>query len=59
MSTLHPPLEGAGRLVLSEAKYETGWGDLSAGTARAERSPHPAALRASTRPLEGRVKKGS
>src|SRR5207245_1729456 len=40
----YPPLEVEGRLTLSEAKYETGWGDgLSASnTARVERSPHPA-----------------
>src|SRR5205807_9954877 len=41
----YPPLEGEGRLTLSEAKCETGWGDsLNWGTALGERlSPHPAA----------------
>ncbi|RXG84448.1 hypothetical protein EAS61_38870 [Bradyrhizobium zhanjiangense] len=40
----HPPLEGEGRLVLSAAKYETGWGDLSTrALLDVERpSPHPA-----------------
>ncbi|RTE90838.1 hypothetical protein D6B98_22595 [Bradyrhizobium sp. LVM 105] len=40
----YPPLEGEGRLMLSEARHETGWGDgLSAShSARVERSPHPA-----------------
>src|SRR6185295_6166766 len=42
---LHPPLEGEGRLALSAAKCETGWGDLSTPTLLdVERpSPHPAA----------------
>src|SRR5882757_4986036 len=45
MRCLHPPLEGEGRLALSEAKCETGWGDsLTPDTAHRERpSPHPAA----------------
>src|SRR5579862_7385628 len=44
-SCAYPPLEGEGRLILSVAKYETGWGDsLSTGTVQGDRpSPHPAA----------------
>jgi hypothetical protein len=47
MGGAHPPLEGEGRLTLSEAKCETGWGDLSTrALLDVERlSPHPAASR--------------
>ncbi|MEH2531404.1 5-methyltetrahydrofolate--homocysteine methyltransferase [Bradyrhizobium sp. AZCC 1614] len=66
--SFHPPLEGEGRLTLSKAKCETGWGDLSArALLDVERpSPHPAAHcmsvdpRASFArlgPLQGRVSK--
>src|SRR6266436_6723466 len=41
----YPPLEGEGRLTLSGAKCETGWGDLSTRALfeRERLSPHPAA----------------
>src|SRR6185369_6803339 len=48
VGALHPPLEGAGRLVLSAAKCETGRGDSLSTRALsdAERpSPRPAASR--------------
>jgi hypothetical protein len=57
---LHPPLEGEGRLALSEARCETGWGDLSTRTLFAMRDRHPTPPLisfASTLPLQGRVKK--
>ena len=67
-SLAYPPLEGEGRLVASEARYEPGWGDgcLNLCTVQGERlSPHPAAPAddasrrrgASTLPLQGRVSK--
>src|SRR5580704_5821572 len=60
---LHPPLEGEGRLALSEAKCETGWGDgLSARTPPETRDCHPTPpliAFASTLPLQGRVKASS
>ena len=44
---LHPPLEGEGRLILSAAKCETGWGGVNPSEAPATLSaappPHPAA----------------
>ena len=49
--SFHPPLEGEGRLTLSEAKCETGWGgnvSLCGFT--------PPRRFASTLPLEGRVR---
>ncbi len=46
---LHPPLEGEGRLALSEARCETGWGDgLSTRSQFETRDRHP------TPPLPGR-----
>ena len=58
----YPPLEGEGRLVWSEAKYETGWGDLSARALFEGRDPHPTPPLisfASTLPLQGRVRKNA
>lgn len=37
-------LEGEGRLVLSEAKYETGWGDSLSTEAVPEWRDHPTPL---------------
>jgi hypothetical protein len=57
---LHPPLEGEGRLALSAARCETGWGDLSTRTPFEARDCHPTPPLisfASTLPLQGRVKK--
>jgi hypothetical protein len=54
----YPPLEGEGRLVWSEAKYETGWGDLSARALFEGRDPHPTPPLisfASTLPLQGGI----
>jgi hypothetical protein len=45
----YPPLEGEGRLVSREARYETGWGDCSSvaypSSLLARGSPHPGAAR--------------
>ena len=55
----YPPLEGEGRLALSAAKCETGWGDSLATHApfdMRDRHPTPPLLSvASTLPLQGRV----
>ena len=55
----YPPLEGEGRLTLSAAKCETGWGDsLSTRTPPEAKDRHPTpprVARASTLPLQGRV----
>src|SRR3984893_7516290 len=56
--TLHPPLEGEGRLTLSAAKCEPGWGDLSTRALFVTRDCHPTPPLisfASTLPLQGRV----
>ena len=55
----YPPLEGEGRLALSAAKCETGWGGEATGRDLAYhhsllRHPTPLATRA-TLPLQGRV----
>jgi len=59
----YPPLEGEGRLTLSAAKCETGWGDsLSTRALFEARDCHPTpprVTRASTLPLQGRVSKPS
>src|SRR4051812_20477457 len=58
-ATLHPPLEWEGRLTLSGAKCEAGWGDLStrALLERRDRHPTPPLISfASTLPLQGRVR---
>src|SRR5450432_3301098 len=56
----YPPLEGEGRLTLSAAKCETGWGDgLSTPAPLETRDCHPTPPLisfASTLPLQGRVK---
>jgi len=47
VSFLHPPLEGEGRLTLSAAKCETGWGDsLSTRALFETRDRHPTPLAA-------------
>src|SRR6478672_516243 len=58
-ATLHPPLEGEGRITLSEAKCETGWGDLSTWSPFERRDCHPTPPLisfASTLPLQRRVR---
>src|SRR5450432_629346 len=59
----YPPLEGEGRLTLSAAKCETGWGDgLSTPAPLETRDCHPTPPLisfASTLPLQGRVRKSS
>ena len=60
-SRSYPPLEGEGRLALSEAKCETGWGGEATERGLADhhsllRHPTPLAARA-TLPLQGRVRK--
>src|SRR5450631_1562226 len=56
-----PPLEGEGRLTLSAAKCETGWGEGLSTRALFEgrdRHPTPPLISfASTLPLQGRVRK--
>src|SRR5580700_8888316 len=60
VSFLHPPLEGEGRLALSTARCETGWGDgLSTRAPPEWRDCHPTPPLlsvASTLPLQGRVR---
>src|SRR5260370_34886756 len=56
----YPPLEGQGRLTLSGAKCETGWGDLSTRALFEGRDCHPTPPLisfASTLPLQGRVRR--
>ena len=58
LRAFYPPLEGEGRLAWSEAKCETGWGDLSTRVLFERRDLHPTPPRisfAATLPLQGRV----
>jgi hypothetical protein len=47
----YPPLEGEGRFAWSEAKCETGWGDLSTRAPRQWRDCHPTPYRTALRAM--------